>query len=198
LAFNPLSIKNLSSLLPGFDTLSKISTTLDPLHSLLLVPDGTEHPVHVFHKSFPDFLMDPKRCQDTRFFVDPPVHHTELLLSCLHLMEKRLKRNICDLEDYADLSSVSDLSARRKECIGDGLGYACQFWAKHLAKSPSSGSDAEKVQQAIDRFFTTYLLFWVEVLIIMGNLDVSVHSINDVKQWYISVSYRYVVSWNIH
>jgi len=198
LAFNPLSMKSLSSLLPGFGTPSKISTALNPLHSLLLVPDGTEHPVQVFHKSFPDFLMDSKRCQDPRFFVDPPVHHTELLLSCLHLMEERLKRNICDLEDYVDLSSVSDLSARRKECIGDGLGYACQFWTKHLANSPASGSDVEKVKQAIDRFFTTHLLFWVEALIIMRNVGASVHSINDVEQWYISVSYIYVVAWNIH
>jgi len=194
LAFNPLSMKSLSSLLPGFGTPSKISTALDPLHSLLLVPNGTGDPVQVFHKSFPDFLMDSNRCKDKRFFVNPSVHHTELLFSCLHLMEERLKRNICNLEDYTDLSSVSNLSARRKECIGDGLEYACQFWSKHLAKSPSSGSDAEKVQQEIDRFFTTHLLFWVEVLIIMRNVGASVHSINDVKEWYISVSYRYVAS----
>jgi hypothetical protein len=188
LAFNPLSIKSLSYLLRDFDTPSDISTTLNPLHSLLLVPEGTEDSIHVLHKSFPDFLMDPKRCQDTRFFVDPPVHHTEIVLSCLQLMEERLKRNICDLDDCADLSKVNDLSDRRKEYIGEALEYACQFWTKHLLKSPSSGPDAEKVQKAIDKFFTTHLLFWIEVLIIMGNLDASVYSINDIQQWYTLVS----------
>ena len=190
LVFNPLSMKSLSSLLPGFDTPSKISTALNPLHSLLLVPEGTEDTVQIFHKSFPDFLMDPKRCKETQFFVDPVVHHKELLLSCLHLMERRLQRNICNLEDYTDLSNVNDLSARRKLYIGDALEYACKFWTKHLAKIPSSGSDAEKVLEAIDRFSTTCLLFWIEVLIIMKDLDVSVHSLNDVQQWYISVSYH--------
>ena len=191
LAFNPLSIKSLSSLLRDFDTPSDISTTLKSLHSLLLVPESIEDPIRVFHKSLPDFLMDHKRCQDTQFFVDPPIHHTEMLFSCLHLMEERLKRNICDLDDFAVLSDVEDLSAYRKEHIGDALEYACQFWTKHLVKSPSSGPDSERVHKAIDKFFTTHLLSWIEVLIIMRDLDVSVHSINDIQQWYNLVSYRH-------
>jgi len=193
LAFNPLSMRSLSDLLHDFNTPFHISTTLASLHSLLLVPDGIEGSIHVFHKSFPDFLMDPKRCQDSRFYVDPPVHHTEILLSCLHLMEERLKRNICNLGNVTALSDVGDLPTCRKEHIGEALEYACQFWTKHLVMSPSSGPDAGRVQKAIDKFFTTHLLFWIEVLTIMGKLDVSVHSINDIQQWYIQVSSGYVV-----
>jgi hypothetical protein len=189
LAFNPLSVETLSYLLRDFNTPSDISTALNSLHSLLLVPDDTENSIRVFHKSFPDFLTDPKRCQDTRFFVDPPVHHTEILFSCLHLMEKRLKRNICNLEDYVHLNNANGLSARRKVYIGEALEYACQFWTKHLANSSPSRPDAAKVQKAIEKFFKTHLLFWIEVLIIMKNLDAAVHSINDIQQWYTSVSY---------
>ena len=188
LAFNPLSMTSLSSLLCDFDTPFDISTSLNSLHSLLLIPDTTEDSIRIFHKSFPDFLMDPGRCQDTRFFVDPSIHHMEMLLSCLNLMGERLKRNVCGL----DLIDVNDLSAQRKEYIGDALEYACQFWTKHLVESPSSGYEAEKVQRAIDKFFTTHLLFWIEVLAIMGRLDVSVHSINDIQQWYILVSCGHV------
>jgi hypothetical protein len=195
LAFNPLSTKSLSCLLRDFDT-PDISTALDPLHSLLLVPEVTEDPVRIFHKSFPDFLMDPKRCQDVRFFVDPAVHHTEILLSCLQLMGQRLRRDICDLDGSA-LNKVNDLSDRRKEHIGDALEYACQFWTKHLVKSPSSGSD-EEGQEEIDKFFTKHLLQWIEVLIIMENLDASVHSLNDVKQWYTLVSFRHFIFSNMH
>ena len=192
LAFNPLSMMSLSCLLRDFDTPLDISTALASLHSLLLVPEAIEDPIRTFHKSFPDFLMDPKRCQDAEFFVDPSVHHTEMLFSCLNLMEERLKRNICDLDDYAALSDVDDLSARRKEHIGDALEYACQFWTKHLLESSSSGSNAEKVQEAVEKFFTTHLLFWIEVLTIMEDLDVSVHSINDIQQWYGLVSCKHV------
>ena len=80
-------------------------------HSLLLVPDSTVDPICVFHKSFPDFLIDPDRCKDKRFYVESIAHHTEILLSCPRLMEKRLKKNICNLDDYAVLSEVKDLSA---------------------------------------------------------------------------------------
>ena len=197
LAFNPLSMKSLSSLLHDFDTPPDIFTALDPLHSLLLVPETTEDPVRIFHKSFPDFLTDPKRCQDMQFFVDPAVHHTEILLSCLQLMEQRLRRNICDL-DYSPLNEVNDLSDCRKEHIGDVLEYACQFWTKHLVKSPSSGPNAEKVQKEIEKFFTTHLLHWIEVLIIMKNLNTSVYSLDDIKQWYTLVSFGHFVYLNMH
>ena len=188
LAFNPLSAGSLSDLLNDFDTPSDISTALCSFHSLLLIPDNFEDPIHVFHKSFPDFLMDPERCTNKQFFVDPLVHHTELLLSCLNLMKQRLKRNICNLDDYTVLSKGEDLSAHRKLYIGGALEYACCFWTRHLVNTPSNGCGADEVQKAISDFFTNYLLFWIEVLILMGNLDIGVYAINDVRKWYISVS----------
>ena len=197
LAFNPLSMESLSRLLRDFDTPSVISTALSPLHSLLLVPEDLEDPVRVFHKSFPDFLMDPKRCQDTRFFVDPNVHHTEILFSCLQLMEQKLRRNICGLDD-SPLNEAKDLPDRRKKHVGDGMEYACQFWTKHLLESPSSGPNAEKVQEGVEKFFTMHLLHWIEVLTIMESLDTSVYSLNDIKQWYTLVSFRYFISSNIY
>ena len=195
LAFSPLSMISLSFLLHGFDT-PGISTALDPLHSLLLVPEITEDPVRILHKSFPDFLLDPQRCQDMRFLVDPAVHHTEMLLSCLHLMEQKLRRNICNLN--CGLNRISDLSDCRKEHIRDALEYACQFWTKHLVKSPSSGSSAERVQEEINKFFTKHLLHWIEVLIFMENLDASVYSLNDIKQWYTLVGFRSFIYLNMH
>ena len=184
LAFNPLPIEALSILLRILD----IPTILRSLHSLLLVPKSLAYPIRVFHKSFPDFLMDPGRCRDERFFVNPSVYHEEILLLCLNLMEERLKRNICDLDNYAILSEVRDISTRRKECIGDALEYACRFWAKHLVETSSSSHNIKKVLKAIDEFFTTYLLFWIEALIIMRSLDVGVRALDNVQQWYTSVS----------
>jgi len=192
LVFNPLPMDALSTLLRASD----ISTALRPLHSLLLVPDNKANPIRVFHKSFPDFLMDQRRCKDERFFVSPPVHHQDIMLSCLNLMEEKLKRNICELDNYAILTQVADLSVRRKNYIGDALEYSCQFWAKHLTKVSSSGHDAEEVHKAVDKFFTTHLLFWIEVLAIMGSLGVGVYAINDVQQWYSSVSCEQLIHWS--
>ena len=58
LVFNPLPVAALSDLLGT----SHVSTTLCSLHSLIIVPasEPDPKPVHVLHKSFPDFLTDPK------------------------------------------------------------------------------------------------------------------------------------------
>jgi len=184
LVFNPLPMDALSTFL----RISDVSTTIRPLHSLILVPDNEADPIQVLHKSFPDFLMDQGRCKDERFFVNPSVHHQDILFLCLKLMEEKLKRNICKLDNYAILTTVGDLLARQKKYIGDALEYSCQFWVKHLTKVPSSGHPAEEVYKAVDKFFTTHLLFWIEALAIMGSLGISVYAINDIQQWYSSVS----------
>jgi len=103
-------------------------------------------------------------------------------------MKKRLRKNICNLEDHAVLSEVKDLSAQKKDYIGYALEYACCFWTKHLLEIPSSSPCVEEVQRAIDNFFTKYLLDWIEVLALTGSLDVGVYAMNDVDQWCALVS----------
>jgi len=186
LVFNPLPVTALSDLLGT----SNLSTTLRSLHSLLIIPTSEldQTPIHVLHKSFPDFLTDPGRCTDQRFFIDPSIHHREILFLCLKVMKGRLKRNLCQLDDHVLLSEVGDLPERRTAYIGDALGYACNFWASHLVRSASSGPDVEKVYEAINEFFTTSFLFWIEALSLLGKLDIGVYALNDIQQWYIVVS----------
>ena len=193
LVFKPLPMKAFSALFGTSDI-----STLHSLHSLLLIPDSIEDQIHTFHKSFPDFIMDPKRCKDERFFVNPLVHHKELLLSCLNLMKKGLKKNICNLDDYIILNEVEDFSTHQKTRIGSALEYACCFWTRHLAATPSDGCNSEEIQKEIDEFFTTHLLFWIEVLAIMGNLNIGVYAINNIQQWYISVSFDEYVYQNLY
>ena len=190
LAFNPLSVRALSELLG----VSSISATLRSLHSLLLVPgsDRTEHPVRIFHKSFPDFLTDPGRCMDQRFFIEPSVHHREILFSCLRVMKEGLKKNICQLDNFVLLEEVKDLSTRKAAYIGDALEYACQFWTDHLTgtitRATSTSHDIKEVHKRINEFFTTSLLFWMEVLSLTRNLNFGVYAMSKVEEWYTTVS----------
>ena len=186
LIFNPLSIKGLSELLKRHHT--SLHSIIQSFRFLLLIPDSMEAPILTIHKSFPDFLTDPKRCRDNRFFIEPKVHHAEILLSCLSLMRERLRRNICKLDDYTILSEVKDLSTHQKDHIGDALGYACCFWTKHLLEIPGNSPYIEEAQKAIDDFFTTYLPFWIEVLSLMGKLKIGLYAFNDIQQWYALVS----------
>jgi len=184
LVFNPLSAEALSDLLRMFD----VSTTLRSLHSLLLIPTSNTAPIRIFHKSFPDFLTDQRRCTNYRFFVDPPTHHREILLSCLNVMNERLEKNICKLDDYVFLSEVEDLSARRTVYIGDALKYACHFWTNHLVWVPGHDLGIEEMQNAINIFFNKHLLCWIEVLSLLGTLNIGVHALNNIQRWYMLVS----------
>jgi len=87
-------------------------------------------------------------------------------------MGGKLKRNICKLDDYSILSEVKDLPDCQKNHIGDALEYACCFWTKHLLRIPGGSSGVEEVQEAVDKFFPTCLLFWIEALILMGKLEI--------------------------
>ena len=186
LVFNPLSVGALSELL----NLSTVPTTLHSLHSLLLVPgpEKREDPVRAFHKSFPDFLTDPTRCRDKWFFIDPTVHHAGILLSCLKLMRGKLKKNICNLDDYVILSDVKDLPTCNEVNIGEALKYACCFWTKHLLEIPRKSLSVEEVQNAMDEFFTAHLLHWIEVLILTRNLGIGVYAMEDIEEWCTLVS----------
>ena len=189
LTFNPLSINTLSDLLGNCDDPSTISTSLRTLHSVLLVPDSTEDPVQLFHKSFPDFLTDPGRCTNSQLFVDPSTHHRQILLLCLNVMKEGLRKNICKLDDCTVLSNIQDLPTLRIPYIGNTLDYACHFWTKHLAKVSDISDGVEEVHQAINNFFSTGFLYWVEVLAHTGSLDISIYGLNDIEQWYMLVSY---------
>ena len=187
LVFNPLPIPTLSDILE----ISNIPTTLRPLHSVLIVPTNQpdKTPISVLHKSFPDFITDPKRCTDNRFLINPPISHRDILLSCLKVMKGRLTRNICQLDDFVNLKEVEDLAARRAVYIGDALEYACQFWTAHLLESVSSGPDVEEIYKAIDGFFTTCFLFWIEALRLLEKLDIGVYALKNVDKWYMQVCY---------
>ena len=187
LVFRPLSRGALENLLGISSSLTTV--TMRHLHSLFNVPPDMDGPIRVLQRSFIDFLTDRMRCNDERFFIDPSTHHENILFSCLKMMRKHLKRNICDLDDHTVLREVEGLSTRRETSIGSSLEYACQFWTKHLARIPGDGPHAKRVQEAMDDFFAKRLLCWIEVLSIMGHLGAAAYAINDIRQWYISVSH---------
>ena len=104
-------------------------------------------------------------------------------------MEEELKRNICKLDDHVSLSEIKDLAMLRRIYIGDALEYACCFWTNYLAKISDISGGVAEVHKAIDNFFATGFLCWVEVLILTRKLDIGVYALNDIEQWYMLVSH---------
>ena len=161
LAANPLSPSAVAALL-GFEY-EEVLPLLLSLHSLLVLQEDTDLPVRPFHKSLPDFIVDPDRCTNPRFRVCPPDHHTELLSGCLETMNRELERNMCKLPDGVANSDVIDLNERVEEYISQALKYACRSWHKHLV-----GTIPVCIIPTLHRFLEEKFLFWLEALSVLG------------------------------
>ena len=139
LIVNPLPPSGIAELM-GLETREAL-LFLKSLQSLLILDEDPTQPVKPFHKSFPDFITNPSRCTDTRFYISPEHLHLELVMNCLRVMNGGLERNILSLPDYTLNSEVKDLEERVTNCIGVTLQYACQSWYHHLSKTEEDVTD---------------------------------------------------------
>jgi len=178
LVTNPLPPSAIATL-TGFSC-NQVRRLLELIQSLLILPEDPDHPVQPFHKSFPDFITDPARCIDPRFHVSPD-YHIELVLRCLELMGKSLKKNMCSIPDYALNSEVEDLS-RRIEVSGirGALEYACRSWYRHLIVMEHRTSD---VVSALCEFLEKRFVFWLEVLSILGAVGEAARALIATTKW---------------
>ena len=183
-AFNPLSRRELSIIL-GIP-MSRISTTLRHLHSIILVPTNESKEIRVFHKLFPDFLQDSKRCTDPRFHIDPATHHSNMVLRCLELMGG-LKQNPCSLPPFIMNQDIHGLLQLLENKLGGAMRYACNHWAKHLRLSPTSGNHINQVVALTTNMLKSAPL-WIEVMSLENCLEEVIHSMYSLLSWLPDVS----------
>ena len=159
---NPLSPSTIATLL-GLDK-QGVFRLLSLVHSLLILQEDF-NPVRPFHKSFPDFITDPIRCTNKRFYISPPSHHPELLVGCLKLMNQALEMNICKLPDTTANKEILNLREMIDQYISPSLQYACKSWHKHLTKDAICTS---AITSVLHYFLEKKFLFWLEVLSVIG------------------------------
>ena len=178
LAANPLSPSSIASIL-GFD-IQDVTLLLSSVHSLLILHEDINHPVRPFHKSFPDFITDPARCTNQKFHI-PPLHHLELLVSSLKLMNQTLEKNMCRLPEAVKNSEVDDMEDRIEKYFNHALQYACQSWHKHLINEPTA--NRHEIVSALHCFLGKKFLCWLEVLSVIGAVRNAVDALQAVVKW---------------
>jgi WD40 repeat protein len=164
--------------------LAEVQLTVESLSALLL---GTSNePVRIFHPSFPDFIVNPRRCDDPCFLVSLEEYHLRLARGCLAILNQHLRYNMADLEnpDVAN-SNVEDLEHRilRGICekgyhagpwLPQALFYAARYWTVHVVSSSSIVS--EELLDALSRFCDEHLFHWLELLSLIQGLAYSTQS----------------------
>ena len=181
LAANPLSPSAIATLL-RLDT-DDVLPLLSSVHSLLILQDDANHPVRPFHKSFPDFIIDPNRCTDQRFHISPPDHHSRLLIDCLSLMDRTLERNMCKLPDAVVNSDVSNLKERTEKYINPALRYACMSWHVHLVGADTTPVHAPAIAPILHQLLEKKFLFWLEVLSVLDAVRNAVEALQVTVDW---------------
>ena len=180
LGFNPLSRAQIAKILDLDGSL--IAATLRHLHSVLLIPNEAPKVIRIFHKSFPDFLQDPSRCSDPKFFINPAVHHGEMALGCLEVL-KKLRRNPCDLPDFAMNRDITNLPELLENKVESATRYACGYWAMHVRSSPTTDDFATRLIDSATEFFKNNVIPWIEAMSLEGRLENVIYSINHVFDW---------------
>jgi len=182
-AFRPLSTGGLNDLLCNFrfDT----SYIIKNLYSVLVISDSdteSDGAVHIYHTSFRDFLTSSDRSQ--RYFVDHVVFHRTLAHACLELMLQHLTADMCNLGDPSIINcEIENLDKRCKLSIKEGVRYACRWFAHHLSQVPWDRRMDNALLLSLQGFASRYLLNWIEVLSLTGELDSAILSLREVTDW---------------
>ena len=158
----------------------QVMKLLQLIRSLLKLTEDPDSPVLPFHKSFPDFIVDPLRCSNERFYISPSIGHLKLALGCLRLMNDSLEQNLLSLPDYSLNSEVKDLEVRINGHISLSLKYACKSWHNHLTEVKE---DITAIIPALESFLQVGFLAWLEVLSVIGDASGAVLALEKLIPW---------------
>jgi hypothetical protein len=174
----PVSIRALAHLMGilEFDGIQQIDNDVRALGSVLWISDssasiteGFSETVSTFHPSFRDFLVDPQRCSDEKFLVEPAEHQHKLLYRCLQLLNRNLCTDFCGIRHPGVANAaLQDLRERLTQSVPEAVRYASQFWQIHLV---ASGPLSDAVFAALLELCTDHALHWLEVISLLGELS---------------------------
>ncbi|EXL66214.1 hypothetical protein FOPG_17596 [Fusarium oxysporum f. sp. conglutinans race 2 54008] len=173
---NPLSMRALALLLDI--QVSKVTTRLSALHSVLDIPDTLDAPVRLLHLSFRDYLLGLEKRELVEFQVDERYTHQSLAKHCLRVMRGALRNNICGLSFPGMRCSALDLGQLEKS-MPSQLQYACMHWAYHMMEGDPKLNDDNEVYD----FLTTHFLHWLEAMSLLGRVKECLDSLKSLARW---------------
>ena len=178
-----LSVSALSELLEV--PTRRLHARMDRLHAVVHVPDEDNDPgLRTLHASFGDYLFG-RAPINVR--IPESLGHKTLAQACLHIMEKRLYFNV-------SRSGSSYETSKKPDSVTLSLEYACMHWVYHTSPLPkvsktvrttkgslcqlllscfpcnSNSPKASELEVQIGRIFCPRLLFWLEVMVVLGQV----------------------------
>jgi len=166
----PLPITELARLLQI--EVDIIPLTLLGIQSILIVPKNNNEPVRLYHTSLRDFLTSRNRSGD-QFFIDPPSHHSYIVIDCLRLM-------VIQSEQF-----FFEKDAGR---------YASLMWCKHFILALKEGEAEVSLDSSLvaslTEFMSRSLRTWVNTCISDDNTE---GALDDLKSLLFALEVGHIV-----
>ena len=181
----PLSLEAITSLL-GMDRV-EAQLALAPFQSVIHMPTADTSPVTIFHASFPNFIVNPSRCEE-RFRLEQSEGNLMLTVQCLRCLNQSLERNIWNLDTNMTVPS------QEPNATPEALRYSCLYWASHLAQALTAAlaqNTMTEIQALVSTFVNQHLLHWFECLSALKELESGIMLL-DIAYEAISVSTKLI------
>ncbi|KIJ42926.1 hypothetical protein M422DRAFT_170420, partial [Sphaerobolus stellatus SS14] len=156
---------------------------LPHLASLFNGTSDTGTGVSPIHTSVRDFFTNPTHAGD--FYVNINDYHFKLSMALLHVLNRELCFNICQIQTSYYRNADNDaLKEAIESRISPQLSYACQFLGAHLQylQLSASGDHSQILGQQLKTFVEKRLLFWLEVLGWLKRTDCALECLLVIKQ----------------
>ncbi|QRV96504.1 hypothetical protein RhiJN_24522 [Ceratobasidium sp. AG-Ba] len=173
-----LSIRALADLLDGHVSYDVLERVVSNLSSVLYIDEHRDGVVRISHPSFMDYITTPSRSKD--MCVNMEEQNLLLAERCLRVMIRGLKFNICGLDTSHMLNhELPGLRIRVESAIAPHLRYSCWYWSSHLFIVATS-----TLESLLRNFLSgKELLYWLEILSLLGDLRVAPTSLLQVAKW---------------
>jgi hypothetical protein len=156
----------------------QIETDLLPFHSVIYVPSTKDGQVSIFHASFREFIVDAERCKGHS--VNYTQGHQSLAVKSLQLLNKSLRRNICNLPEDTVGALAHDIPS---PCvISEAIQYSSLYWAYHLGNAFPTVVEIAPALEQLCTFADQHLLHWFECLSALGELESGLNSLANAKE----------------
>ncbi|CDO71101.1 hypothetical protein BN946_scf184844.g105 [Trametes cinnabarina] len=155
-----------------------VRRTLRQLHSIIVVPPTDEEVIRIIHRSFSDFVVDPSRCVESNFRVNPSIQNTVIAKHCLQTLSL-LHRDMCGIGNETLLNiEIVDLNSRIEKYISPSLRYACKYWSYHLCHAELD----QEILDALVKLCNNSLLYWLEALSLLGAVDMAIEALQGARE----------------
>jgi len=140
--------------------------------------------LHFHHRSFEDFLLSEFFRQELPRFSavqDRDHHERQLSVLCLKtLVSSKLHFNMGNLE--SSVTKNVDIQPTVKSIIPPLVSYSSLFWVDHLIQTPS-----DEMIEAVKFVMYEKLLFWLEVMSLIGNVYEAYLILKKASSWKVCV-----------